>query len=211
MGDRRPLIVGLTGSVGMGKTETARMFARLGVPVFDADAAVHRLYDTGGEAVPAIARAFPDCVSRGRVDRTSLAKALHDKASFARLEAIVHPFVAREQKTFVSSASEGGADMIVLDVPLLYETGAEAGMDAIVVVSAPKDVQRARVLGRPGMNEAMLDRILARQIPDVEKRARAHFVVETGQGLDHAFEQVESIVAALRARRGGGGVARNRV
>lgn len=207
MGARRPLIIGLTGSVGMGKTETARMFGRLGVPVFDADATVHRLYEPMGAGVPAIARAFPDCVADGRVDRGRLAAAIRKKGALARLEAIVHPLVAREQKAFVAEAAKNGSDMILLDVPLLYETGAEAGMDAVVVVSAPADVQRARVLARPGMDAAMLDHILARQMPDVEKRARAHFVVETGQGFDHAFAQVESIVAALRARKGTGGNA----
>jgi dephospho-CoA kinase len=191
----------------MGKSETARMFARLGVPVFDADAAVHRLYDSGGGAVAAIARAFPDCVMGGRVDRTRLAAALRDRAALTRLEAIVHPLVSREQRAFVAAAAERGEDIVLLDVPLLYEAGAENEMDAVVVVSAPEDEQRARVLARPGMNAEILDRILERQMPDVEKRARAHFVVETGHGLDHAFAQVESIVAALRARRGGGGNA----
>lgn len=207
MGARRPLIIGLTGSIGMGKTETARMFARLGVPVFDADATVHRLYEPAGAAVPAIARAFPDCVSDGRVDRARLAAAVSEKPALARLEAIVHPLVAREREAFVAEATRTGADMIVLDVPLLYETGAETDVDAVVVVSAPADVQRARVLARPGMDAAMLDHILERQMPDVEKRARAHFVVETCQGFDHAFAQVESIVAAIRARKGTGGNA----
>ncbi|HEY3777348.1 MAG TPA: dephospho-CoA kinase [Rhizomicrobium sp.] len=204
---RRPLVIGLTGSIGMGKTETARMFARLGVLVHDADVAVHRLYEPGGKAVSAVARVFPDCVNHGRVDRTCLAARVRDPKALAQLEAIVHPLVEKAQQAFIAQASRGGAELVVLDVPLLYETGAEARMDVVVVVSAPEDIQRARVLARPGISEAMLDRILERQMPDVDKRARAHFVVETGKGLEHAFAQVESIVKALRARGEGGGDA----
>jgi len=201
---RHPLVVGLTGSIGMGKSETARLFARLGVPVHDADAAVHRLYETGGAAVAAIAQAFPSCVAQGRVDRDCLAAHLRkDRKAFATLESIVHPLVAIEQRAFIDEAAADGADMVVLDVPLLFETGKQSEMDAIVVVSAPPDVQRARVLARAGMNEESLDHILARQMPDVDKRARAHFVVETDKGLDHALEQVKSIVAALRQRASG--------
>jgi len=201
MGCRRPLLVGLTGSIGMGKSETARLFAKLGIPVHDADAAVHRLYEPGGAAVTAIGLAFPACVARGRVDRHRLAAHLRkDRSAFARLEDIVHPLVAAEQRAFIDQATASGADMVVLDVPLLFETGKQSDMDAIVVVSAPQDVQRARVLARAGMSEEALDHILARQMPDVDKRARAHFVVETDKGLDHALEQVKSIVAALRLR-----------
>jgi dephospho-CoA kinase len=201
MGCRRPLLVGLTGSIGMGKSETARLFAKLGIPVHDADAAVHRLYEPGGAAVTAIGLAFPACVARGRVDRHRLAAHLRkDRSAFARLEDIVHPLVAAEQRAFIDQAAASGADMVVLDVPLLFETGKQSDMDAIVVVSAPQDVQRARVLARAGMSEEALDHILARQVPDVDKRARAHFVVETDKGLDHALEQVKSIVAALRLR-----------
>jgi dephospho-CoA kinase len=201
MGCRRPLLVGLTGSIGMGKSETARLFAKLGIPVHDADAAVHRLYEPGGAAVTAIGLAFPACVARGRVDRHRLAAHLRkDRSAFARLEDIVHPLVAAEQRAFIDQAAASGADMVVLDVPLLFETGKQGDMDAIVVVSAPQDVQRARVLARAGMSEEALDHILARQMPDVDKRARAHFVVETDKGLDHALEQVKSIVAALRLR-----------
>jgi dephospho-CoA kinase len=186
----------------MGKTETAGMFARLGIPVHDADAAVRRLYEPGGEAVPAIAQAFPDCVRGDRVDRARLsARVRDDKAAFARLEAIVHPLVAQEQRAFIEQAAVLGADIVVLDVPLLFETASHADVDAVVVVSAPAEVQRARVLQRPGMSEEMLDRILERQVPDVDKRARAHFVVETDKGLRHAGEQVESIVSALRGRK----------
>jgi dephospho-CoA kinase len=201
---RRPLLVGLTGSIGMGKSETARLFARLGIPVHDADAAVHRLYEPGGAAVAAIAQSFPACVARGRVDRHCLAAHLRkDHSAFAMLESIVHPLVAAEQRAFIDEAAASGADMVVLDIPLLFETGKQSDMDAIVVVSAPQEVQRARVLARDGMTEEALDHILARQIPDVDKRARTHFVVETDKGLDHALEQVKSIVAALRRRASG--------
>ena len=205
MARKRPLVVGLTGSIGMGKSETARLFARLGIPVHDADAAVHRLYERSGAAVTAVAEAFPDCVADGRVDRSSLAALLRtDRSAFSRLEAIVHPLVASDQRSFIEQAAAAGAEMVVLDVPLLFETGSEGDMDAVVVVSAPHEVQRARVLARPGMSEESLDHMLSRQMPDVDKRARAHFVVETDQGIDHAFEQVKSIVAALTERAGSG-------
>jgi len=202
MDARKPYLIGLTGSIGMGKSETAKMFAKLGVPVYDADAAVHLLYEKGGAAVAGIAREFPGCVAKGRVDRDALGKLVTaDKEAFKRLEQIVHPLVAREQFKFLDAVAEGGAEMVLLDIPLLFETGGEARMDAVVVVSAPVDVQRARVLERPGMSAEKLDHILARQMPDAEKRARAHYVVETGKGLDHAFAQVKAIVAALHARR----------
>jgi dephospho-CoA kinase len=196
----RPLLIGLTGSIGMGKTETAKMFARLGIPVYDSDAAVHRLYEAGGAAVPEIGKAFPGSVRDGRVDRALLSRQLAgDDAAFKRLEAIVHPLVADDQRRFMEAARD--AEMVVQDVPLLFETGGHRRMDAIVVVSAPEEVQRKRVLERPGMTEEKLDHILSRQMPDAEKRAKAHFVVETDKGLDHAFEQVKAVVAALKARR----------
>jgi dephospho-CoA kinase len=196
----RPLLIGLTGSIGMGKTETARMFAQLGVPVYDSDAAVHRLYEPGGAAVAEIEKAFPGSVRDGRVDRALLSKKLAgDDAAFRRLEALVHPLVAEDQRRFMEAARD--AEMVVQDVPLLFETGGHRRMDAVVVVSAPAELQRQRVLERPGMTEEKLDHILSRQMPDAEKRAKAHFVVETGNGLDHAFEQVKAIVAALKARR----------
>ena len=198
----RPYVVGLTGSIGMGKSETAKMFAKLGVPVYDADAAVHRLYEPGGAAVPAIAHEFPGCVTGGRVDRAALGKLVTaDQDAFRKLEQIVHPLVAREQIRFLDAAAEAGAELVVLDIPLLFETGGEQRMDAVVVVSAPAEMQRARVLERPGMSVEKLDQILSRQMPDAEKRARAHYVVETGKGLDHAFTQVKDIVAALHERR----------
>jgi dephospho-CoA kinase len=198
----KPLIIGLTGSIGMGKSETARMFARLGIPVYDSDAAVHRLYEPGGGAVDPIERAFPGTVRDGRVDRAALSRRLAgDEAAFRTLERIVHPLVAADQREFLERAGRDGADMVVQDVPLLFETGGHARMDAVVVVSAPADVQRRRVLARPDMTEEKLAQILSRQMPDEEKRARAHYIVETGKGLDHAFEQVKRIVAELRVRR----------
>jgi len=198
----RPFLIGLTGSIGMGKSETAKLFARLGIPVYDSDAAVHRLYEPGGGAVEKIAQAFPGSVSDGRVDRAALSTLLAgDEAAFKRLEAIVHPLVADEQRKFMEQAARDGADMVVQDIPLLFETGGHARMDAVVVVSAPAELQRKRVLERPSMTAEKLDQILSRQMPDEEKRAKAHFVVETDKGLEHAFEQVKSIVAALKAKR----------
>jgi len=200
----RPLLVGLTGSIGMGKTETAKMFARLGVPVYDADAAVHRLYEPGGAAVGRIAEVFPECVTDGRVDRARLGACVTgDENAFRALEAIVHPLVAREQQEFLKQAAESGSDMVVLDIPLLFETGGHARMDAVVVVSAPEDVQRQRVLARPGMTEDKLKAILTKQMPDAEKRAQAHFVIETDKGLSHAFEQVKAVVQTLHDRKTG--------
>jgi len=198
----RPLLIGLTGSIGMGKSETAKMFAKLGVPVYDSDAAVHRLYEPGGAAVEKIADAFPGTVKDGRVDRGALSKRLAgDEAAFRKLESIVHPLVAEENRKFLAQAHAGGAEMVVQDIPLLFETGEHARMDAVVVVSAPAHIQRQRVLERAGMTEKKLDQILSRQMPDEEKRAKAHFVVETGKGLDHAFAQVKAIVETLKAKR----------
>jgi dephospho-CoA kinase len=197
-----PYLVGLTGSIGMGKSETAKMFAKLGLPVYDADAAVHALYEPGGAAVAKIAEAFPGSVKSGRVDRSELARQLGaDASAFARLEAVVHPLAADAQRAFIEEAKAKGAELVVLDIPLLFETGADARMDAVVVVSAPQDVQRARVLSREGMTQERLNGIVARQIPDAEKRAKAHFVVETDKGFDHAFDQVKKIVAELIERR----------
>src|SRR6202000_1782375 len=197
----RPFLIGLTGSIGMGKSETAKMFARLGIPVNDSDANVHALYEPGGAAVPEIGKAFPGTVEGGRVDRVKLSRALTDNPSgFKKLEAIVHPLVGRAQTAFLEKAERDGADMVVLDVPLLFETGGHARMDAVVVASAPSHIQRARVLERPGMTPEKLDQILSRQLADEEKRAKAHYVVVTDKGLDHAFEQVQMIVKDLRAK-----------
>jgi dephospho-CoA kinase len=197
----RPFLIGLTGSIGMGKTETAKMFARLGIPVNDSDANVHALYERGGAAVPDIEKTFPGTVQDGRVDRALLTKALaDDSAGFKKLEAIVHPLVAKTQADFLARAEREGAAMVVLDIPLLFETRGHERVDAVVVVPAPSHIQRARVLERPGMTEEKLDQILSRQVPDAEKRAKAHFVVTTDKGLDHAFEQVQMIVQTLRER-----------
>jgi dephospho-CoA kinase len=199
---KRPFVIGLTGSIGMGKSETAKLFQRLGVAVHDADAAVHALYGKKGSAVPAIQAAFPDTVREGEVDRTALAKRVTgDAAALARLEAIVHPLVRHERDEFLARATHAGASFVVFDIPLLFETGREAEVDAIVVASAPAPLQRERVLARPGMTPERLEAIHARQVPDAEKRAKADFVIETGQGLDHAFAQVKQVMAELKRRR----------
>jgi dephospho-CoA kinase len=192
-------VVGLTGSIAMGKSETARMFARLGYPVFDADAAVHQLYDSGGAAVPLIGRAFPSSVVGGRVDRLKLAdEVTGNPEALARLESIVHPLVRQRQREFLDAARETGHAFAILDIPLLFETGRDEEVDAVVVVSAPEDVQKARVLARPGMTREKFAAILARQLPDSEKRRRADFVVDTSNGLDAAFEQVRAIADRLK-------------
>lgn len=196
---KRPLLIGLTGSIGMGKSATAAMFARLGIPAYDADAAVHALYAPGGAAVAPIAQRFPQAIHKGGVDRTALsALVLSDPEALADLEAIVHPLAAEAQQAFIDAAAVSGADLVVLDIPLLFETGGDKKMDAVVVVSAPAEIQRHRALARPGMTAQKLDSILARQMPDAEKRSRADFVVETTHGLDHAAAQVRKIVETLR-------------
>lgn len=197
------ILIGLTGSIGMGKSETAKMFQALGVPVYDADAGVHRLYERDGPAVQPVGDAFPGVVRDGVVDRQELGRrVLDDRAALRRLEAIVHPLVGTDQLAFLRQAAADAQPMVVLDIPLLFETGGEARVDVVVVVSAPPDVQRQRVLERPGMSAAKFEAILAKQVPDAEKRARADFVVDTSQGLDHARAQVARIVAALGGRRG---------
>ncbi len=201
---KRPFIVGLTGSIGMGKTETAKMFARLGVPVYDADAAVYALYAKGGAAVAAIEDTFPGTVADGAVDRAALMQRLRgDEAAFKRLEAIVHPLVLEARWTFLEEAVAHGEKVVVLDIPLLFETGGGKDMDAIIVVSAPAEVQRKRVLGRPGMSVEKFEAILARQVPDAEKRAKADFIIETDKGLEQAFQDVKTITAALYERADG--------
>ena len=198
------LRLGLTGSIGMGKSATAGMFRMSGVPVFDADAAVHALYE--GRAAPLIDAAFPGTVEGGRVDRTRLsAQVVGDAEAIRRLEDIVHPLVREERARFLAEARAAGARLVVFDVPLLFETGGAAGVDATVVVSAPPGIQRARVLERPGMTEAKLAGILARQMPDAEKRRRAHFVVDTGRGFAFAEAQVRDIVRALTGPAAAGG------
>lgn len=196
-----PFKLGLTGSIGMGKSTTAQMFADEGCAVWDADAAVHRLYRAGGAAVPAIAAMFPEAVRDGAVDRQVLARIVTEEPeALRRIEAAVHPLVAADRAAFLDTAD---ADIVVLDIPLLYETGADAGMDAVAVVSAPEEMQRARVLSRPGMTEAKFDTILAKQLPDSEKRRRADFVIETITP-EAARETVRRIVGRLRAGRQGG-------
>jgi dephospho-CoA kinase len=189
-------ILGLTGSLGMGKSTTARFFAEEGVPVHDADAVVHRLYD--GEAAAAIEAAFPGTTVGGRVDRDKLAvRVLGDAAALKRLEAIVHPLVYEAEQRLLAEARAGGEKVAVLDIPLLFETGGEKRVDAVVVVSAPPEVQRSRVLQRPGMSVEKLDAILAKQMPDEEKRRRADFVVDTSRGLEPARAQVRAILDAV--------------
>jgi dephospho-CoA kinase len=194
------ILIGLTGSIGMGKSTTAAMFRDLGVPVYDADAAVHDLYDTGGAAVGPVGAAFPGVVKDGRVDREALRQAvLGDPEALKRLNAIVHPLVGRDRIGFFEKARADGADVVVLDIPLLFETGGHANVDAIVVASAPPQMQRERVLARPGMTPERLDAILAQQMADADKRARAQFVVDTSRGLEPARQQVAEIVAAVRS------------
>jgi len=197
------LLVGLTGSIGMGKSETAKMFARHGVPVCDSDATVHALYDKGGAAVEAVGAAFPGVVVDGRVDREKLSREVVGKPEALRkLELIVHPLVGEAQRAALQAAAASGARMVVLDIPLLFETGGRARVDVVVVVSAPGDVQRQRVLARPGMTPEKLDAILLKQMPDADKRSRADFVVDTSQGLAHAEAQVVAIIDALKHREG---------
>ncbi len=191
-------IVGLTGSIGMGKSETAKMFHALGVPVFDADAAVHELQVKNGPAIPAIAAEFPDVIKDGELDRDALGKIVFaDPAAKKKLEAIIHPMVAEKRIAFFEKATAEGNAFVVLDVPLLFETGGNRACDKVVVASAPADVQRERVLARPGMSEDKFNNILARQIPDGEKRAGADYIVETDKGLEYARKQVAQIVAEL--------------
>jgi len=190
----RPVVLGLTGSIGMGKSTTAAMFADLGVPIWDADAAVHRLYAPGGAAVPAIDTAFPDAVGTDGVDRARLrAHIAADSTALSRIEGIVHPLVAADRVAFLGKAAADGAALVLLDIPLLFEGGLDTDCDATLVVTAPPEVQRARVLARPGMTGAHLAQILSRQMPDAEKRARATHVIET-TGMDAARAAVQDIV-----------------
>ena len=188
------LILGLTGSIGMGKSTTARLFAEAGVPVYDADAAVHQIYE--GEAAPAIEAAFPGTTIEGKVDRARLsAQVVHDPAAMKQLEQIVHPMLGASRKKFFEEAEAAGAPVVVVDVPLLFETGGEKRVDAVVVVTTTPEIQRERVLARGTMDEARLDAILARQLPDAEKRQRADFVVDTSHGLDPVRERIKDILA----------------
>ena len=197
------LVLGLTGSVAMGKSTTARFFAEEGVPVHDADAVVHRLYE--GDAVPVIEAAFPGTTADGKVDRVKLGtRVMGDLAALRQLEAIVHPMVQDAEQRFLAESEAKGAPVALLDIPLLFETGGDARVDAVVVATAPAEVQRARVLERPGMTLQRLEAMLARQLPDSEKRLRADFVVDTSRGFDDARAQVQAIlhkVATMPKRR----------
>jgi len=190
--------IGLTGSIGMGKSTTAKMFAAEGIPVHDSDAAVHALY--AGRAAPLIETAFPGTVNNGKVDRALLSPQVLGKPdAMKRLEAIVHPLVREEEQLFLDRARAEHRRIVILDIPLLFETGGEDRVDAIVVVTADADIQRRRVLGRPGMTEDRFEAILSRQMPDTEKRRRAHFLVDTGLGMDPARRQVRAILKAMAA------------
>jgi dephospho-CoA kinase len=187
------IILGLTGSIGMGKSTTAKLFAEAGVPVYDADAAVHRLYE--GEAAAAIEAAFPGTTAQGKVDRARLSRrVVHDPAAMKRLEGIVHPMLGASRQRFLDEAERSGAQVAVVDVPLLYETGGEKRVDAVVVVTTTPEIQRERILGRENMSDEKLDAILARQLPDLEKRKRADFVVDTSQGLDPVRARIRDIL-----------------
>ncbi|WP_234684158.1 dephospho-CoA kinase [Bradyrhizobium monzae] len=189
-------ILGLTGSIGMGKSTTAKLFAEAGVPVYDADAAVHQLYE--GEAAPAIEAAFPGTTANGKVDRPKLsARVVHDPAAIKQLEQIVHPMLGASRQKFFADAEAAKAPVVVLDIPLLFETGGEKRVDAVVVVSTSPEVQRERVLARGTMDEDKLDAIIAKQTPDAEKRKRADFVVDTSHGLEPVRAQITHILAEV--------------
>lgn len=191
--------IGLTGSIGMGKSTTAKLFAEAGIPVNDADAVVHDLYQ--GEAVSLIERAFPGAVKNGVVDRQELSRLLAaEPAGFKRLEAIVHPLVRQREQDFLEKERRSGSDIVLLDIPLLFEAGATDRADTVVVVTCDPQIQRERVLARPGMTEEKFNMILARQTPDAEKRARADYIIDTGHGIESARVQVEKILAELRDR-----------
>jgi len=187
------IILGLTGSIGMGKSTTAQLFAEAGVPVYDADATVHRLYE--GEAAPPIEAAFPGTTLEGKVDRPRLsARVVHDPAAMKQLEAIVHPMLGESRKLFLEQAERSGAPVAVVDVPLLYETGGERRVDAVVVVTTTPEIQRQRILARENMTPEKLDAILDRQMPDSEKRKRADFVVDTSHGLEPVRGRIRDIL-----------------
>jgi dephospho-CoA kinase len=193
------IVIGLTGSIGMGKSTTAAMFAAEGAPVYDADAQVHILQGPGGAAVAPIEAAFPGVVKNGAVDRGELGgRVLGDAQAIKRLESIVHPLLGASRAAFFERAEADGVDMVVLDIPLLFETGGEKRVDVVVVASAPEAIQRERVLARPGWTAQRLDAVLAKQMRDAEKRQRAHFVIDTSQGLEPAREQVRRVISTLR-------------
>lgn len=196
--------IGLTGSIGMGKSTVLSMFADLGAAVWDADAAVHRLYGEDGAAVAPLADLFPDAIVDGVVDRAALAKiVLGDTQALAKLEAVVHPLVAEDREAFMAAAAQAGADAVVLDIPLLFENGTEKFFDATVVVSAPADVQRARVLTRPGMSEEKFEAILRLQTPDAEKRQRADYIIDTGLPLEETRAQTAAVYSEILGKFSG--------
>lgn len=192
------IVIGLTGSIGMGKTTTAGMFRDAGIPVNDSDAVVHDLYRT--DAVKPVGEAFPGSIRQGAIDRVELARQLSlDPGGFSRLEAVVHPLVRDREKQFLERQKSAGADLVLLDIPLLFETGAEKRVDVVVVATCDPQIQRQRVLARPGMTEEKFKLILNRQLPDSQKRDRADFLVDTGCGLDQAKKRVEQIINLLRS------------
>ena len=196
-------LIGLTGSIGMGKTQTAALFEEEGVPRYDADAAVHGLYEVGGAAVGPIGELFPEAVRDGAVDRAALGRiVLKDGAKLAALEKMVHPLAGATQVDFLNAQMAAGATHVLLDIPLLFETGGHEFVDCVVVVSAPPDIQRARVLERPGMTEEKFADILAKQVPDSDKRSAADFVVDSSVSVADAHRQVKEILAAVRDRKG---------
>lgn len=193
------IVLGLTGSIGMGKSATAALFADEGAAVYDADAEVRRLYEAGGDAVAPVEAAFPGVTREGSIDRTRLSeRVVGQPEAMSRLNAIVWPLMAARRRAFLSAARLAGAEVAVMDIPLLLETGGASMVDVVVVASAPSAIQRRRVLDRPGMTEAKLDALLAAQMPDADKRARADFVIETSGGLEDARQQVRAVLAALR-------------
>lgn len=194
------IIIGLTGSIGMGKTTTAQMFRDFGCPVFDADAAVHDLYKNEGGAVPLIRAVFPDAVKDGTVDRSQLSLHMRkDPFNLQVLESFIHPMVAEKRQAFLRVAELNKDPIVVFDVPLLFETGGDKHVDFIVVVTAPADVQKKRVLSRPGMSEDLFEKLLSRQMPDAKKRNRANYLIYTDKGLDFAREQVQKILTEIQA------------
>lgn len=193
--------LGLTGSIGMGKTTTAAMFKELGCPVFDADAAVHNLYDKGGQAVPLIRSVFPDAIKDGAVNRAVLGAHMRaDPLNLQVLESFVHPMVAQLRSDFIEKAQANNAPVVIFDVPLLFETGGHKLMDAVIVVTASAAIQKERVMARPGMTTALFEKLLSRQMPDAEKRPLADYLIFTDKGLDFARKQVQKIVNKVKSK-----------
>ena len=195
-------IIGLTGSIGMGKTTTAKMFQELGCPVFDSDAAVHNLYKSGGRAVPLLKAVFPDVIKKGAVDRALLGAHMRkDPLNLQVLESFIHPMIADDRQAFLNKAQENKNSIVVFDVPLLFETGGDKNVDIVVVVTAPAEVQKKRVLSRAGMSEDLFESLLKRQMPDADKRRRADYLIYTDKGLDFAREQVQKIVSRITSEK----------